>query len=135
MPRLLWLVGVICFALQACAHAQPSDTRPPSVVPPHHEAHVITEAEIIEANVASAYDVIRKLRANFLTYRGRTNIRGASASEPRVYVDDQPYGTIGSLRTIRAGQIAEIRLYRAWEATTRFGTGNVDGVIAVTTRR
>jgi hypothetical protein len=129
MPRLLWLVAVICFALQACVNAQPSSARP------HHEANVITEAEVIEANVASAYDVIRKLRANFLTYRGRTNTRGASASEPRVYVDDQPYGAIGSLRTIRAGQVAEIRLYRAWEATTRFGTGNVDGVIAVTTRK
>lgn len=96
---------------------------------------MITEPEIIEANVGSAYDVIRKLRANFLTYRGRTNFRGTAASEPRVYVDDQPYGAVSSLRTIRAGQVAEIRLYRAWEATTKFGTGNMDGVIAVTTRK
>lgn len=129
MPRLLWLVAVIWLTLQACAHAQPSTTGR------QHEAHLITEAEIVEANVASAYDAIRKLRANFLTYRGRTNFRGSSASEPRVYVDDQPYGAISSLRTIRAGQVAEIRLYRAWEATTRFGTGNMDGVIAVTTRK
>ena len=128
--RLLSLVALSCITLQACAHSQPS-----AAVRRHYEAHVITEAEIIEADVASAYDVIRKLRANFLTYRGRTNFRGASASEPRVYVDDQPYGALSSLRTIRSVQVAEIRLYRAWEATTKFGTGNMDGVIAVTTRK
>ena len=129
MPRLPWLVAVIFLALEACAHSQPSAVRR------NYQSQVITEAEIIEANVASAYDVIRKLRVNFLTYRGRTNFRGTSASEPRVYVDDQPYGAVSSLRTIRAGQVAEIRLYRAWEATTRFGTGHMDGVIAVTTRK
>jgi hypothetical protein len=129
MPRLPWLVAVICLTLEACTHS------PRSTIRRDYEAQVITEAEIIEANVSSAYDVIRKLRANFLSYRGRTNFRGASASEPRVYVDDQPYGAVSSLRTIRSGQVAEIRLYRAWEATTRFGTGNMDGVIAVTTRK
>ena len=127
--RLLMLVALSSIALQACAHS------PPSTFRRSYEAHVISEAEIIEADVASAYDVIRKLRANFLTYRGRTNFRGSSASEPRVYVDDQPYGGVSSLRSIRAGQVAEIRLYRSWEATTKFGTGNMDGVIAVTTRR
>ena len=127
--RLLVLVALSSIALQACAHSRPSAVRR------SYEAQVISEAEIIEADVASAYDVIRKLRANFLTYRGRTNFRGSSASEPRVYVDDQPYGGVSSLRSIRAGQVAEIRLYRSWEATTKFGTGNMDGVIAVTTRR
>src|SRR5688500_7775820 len=129
MSRLLSLVAVVSFTLQACAPGQPSTARQ------QHNAQLITEAEIIEANVASAYDVIRKVRANFLTYRGRTNFRGSAASEPRVYLDDQPYGSLSSLRSIRAGQVAEIRLYRAWEATTTFGTGNMDGVIAVTTRR
>jgi hypothetical protein len=127
--RLLVLVALSSLTLLACAHSQPSALRR------SYEAQVINEAEIIEANVASAYDVIRKLRANFLTYRGRTNFRGSSASEPRVYLDDQPYGGVSSLRSIRAGQVAEIRLYRSWEATTRFGTGNMDGVIAVTTRK
>ena len=129
MPRLTVLVAVVCFTLGACAHSQqPRIGR-------SYDAQVITEAGIIEANVANAYDAIRKLRANFLTYRGRTNLRGSAASQPRVYVDDQPYGTVASLTTIRAVQVAEIRLYRAWEATTRFGTGNMDGVIAVTTRK
>ena len=83
--RLLTLVALSSIALQACAHS------PPSTVRRSYEAQVISEAEIIEANVASAYDVIRKLRANFLTYRGRTNFRGSSASEPRVGTSVPPW--------------------------------------------
>jgi hypothetical protein len=127
--RHVWAAVVASLALEACAHAAPSTARR------GYQAQVITEVEIVEANVANAYDAIKKLRANFLTYRGKTTFRGAGAPEPTVYLDDQPYGGISSLRTIRAGQIAEIRLYRSWEATTKFGTGNMDGVIAVTTRK
>jgi outer membrane receptor for ferrienterochelin and colicin len=54
---------------------------------------------------------------------------------PTVYVDDQQFGEISVLENIPALQIASIRLYRAWEATTRYGTGNMGGVIAITTRR
>jgi hypothetical protein len=39
------------------------------------------------------------------------------------------------LRNIPASQVSTIRLYRAWEATTKFGTGNMSGVIAITTRQ
>jgi len=52
-----------------------------------------------------------------------------------VYVDGQEFGPIASLRNLPASQIGAIRLYRSWEATTKFGTGNMGGVIAVTTRR
>jgi hypothetical protein len=52
-----------------------------------------------------------------------------------VYVDGQAFGPIGTLRNIPASQIATIRLYRSWEATTKFGTGNMGGVVAITTRQ
>jgi hypothetical protein len=32
-------------------------------------------------------------------------------------------------------QIATIRLYRSWEATTKFGAGNMGGVIEIITRQ
>jgi hypothetical protein len=84
----------------------------------------------------TAYEVIQKLRANFLTYRGETSFdRSKSQPYPTVYIDGQEYGQISSLRNIPASQVATIRLYRSWEATTQFGAGNMGGVIAVTTRR
>ncbi|HEU4748217.1 MAG TPA: Plug domain-containing protein [Gemmatimonadaceae bacterium] len=99
------------------------------------DSQVITEEEIDASNAANAFEVIRKLRANFLAYRGETSVTaGRSTPYPTVYVDGQQYGPIESLRTIPASQISLIRLYRSWEATTKYGTGNMGGVIAISTR-
>ncbi len=96
----------------------------------------ITEDEITASRASNAYEAIQKLRANFLTYRGETSIdRSRSTPYPTVYLDGQEFGPIASLRTLPASEISTIRLYRAWEATTKFGAGNMGGVIAVTTRQ
>jgi hypothetical protein len=100
------------------------------------DSQIITEDEVEASRATTAYEVIQKLRANFLTYRGETSFdRSKSQPYPTVYIDGQEYGQISSLRNIPASQVATIRLYRSWEATTQFGTGNMGGVIAVTTRR
>lgn len=98
------------------------------------DAQLITEDEIEASGSTNAYEVIRKLRANFLSYRGETSFRRTSSPYPTVYVDGQAFGEISTLRTIPAIHISSIRLYRAWEATTRYGTGNMGGVIAISTR-
>jgi hypothetical protein len=96
----------------------------------------ISEDEVAASRESNAWDVIHKLRANFLSYRGETSFdKSRSAPYPTVYLDGQEYGAINILRTIPASEIASIRLYRAWEATTKFGTGNMGGVIAITTRQ
>ena len=100
------------------------------------KSEMITEEEVVASLGWSAYEVIQKLRPNFLTYRGETSLdRRKSQPFPTVYVDGQEFGPIGTLRTIPAPQIATIRLYRSWEATTQFGMGKMGGVIAITTRR
>ena len=109
-------------------------TPPPSHASP--DPQLITEDEVEASRAPTAFEVIQKLRANFLSYRGETSFdRSKSQPYPTVYVDGQEYGPIGSLRNISASQIATIRLYRSWEATTKFGTGNMGGVIAITTRQ
>jgi hypothetical protein len=96
----------------------------------------ITEDEVDASLVATAFEVIQKLRPNFLTYRGETSFdRRKSQPYPMVYVDGQEFGPISILHTIPAIQVATIRLYRSWEATTTFGTGKMGGVIAIATRR
>jgi len=96
---------------------------------------VITAEEIEASQVSNAYDAIRKLRGNFLSYRGRTSLHGTSSPDPFVFVDDQAFGPIASLKTIPAIQIETIRLYRAWEAQTKFGTGLMGGAIAIHTKQ
>jgi outer membrane cobalamin receptor len=117
-------VIVACAAPAVSSHSEDS------------RAQLITQEEIEASRAPTAYEVIQKLRANFLTYRGETSFdKNKSQAYPTVYVDGQEYGSVTMLRNIPASQVATIRLYRAWEATTKFGTGNMGGVIAVTTRQ
>lgn len=100
------------------------------------ESSLITEEEIDASRAANAFEAIQKLRPNFLSYRGETSLnKNRSTPYPTVYLDDQEYGPINTLRSIPASQISSIRLLRAWEATTKYGTGNMGGVIAITTRQ
>lgn len=122
-----WLAVLASVSLTACAfhRAGPSAG---------YDRQLITQDEITESRARNAYDVIHKLRGNFLSRRGETSFDGTSSALPTVYVDEQNYGNIEILHTIPAQVIATIRLYRAWEATTRYGVGNMGGVIAITTR-
>jgi hypothetical protein len=100
------------------------------------DSQLITWEEIEASRAPTAYEAIQKLRANFLSYRGETSLdRNKSQPYPTVYVDGQEFGPLSTLRNIPASQVATIRLYRSWEATTKFGTGNMGGVIAITTRQ
>jgi hypothetical protein len=95
---------------------------------------VITQEEIQASRGYTVYDVIQKVHANFLTYRGRTSIRDTVTSMPMVFMDDQVYGPISVLKNIQASQIGEIRLYRAWEAVLKYGSGLPGGAIALYSR-
>ena len=118
----------VTIALTACAPPQAGSMRP-------RDGAVITQEEVEESLEASAYDVIVKLRPNFFMSRGSTSLRSDESRLPSVFLDGIDHGPISSLRAIPSSNIAEIRLYRAWEATTQFGTGYMSGVIAVKTRR
>lgn len=114
--------------LSGCAASQPASG-------PSRDPARITQAEVEASNEGNAYDMIVKLRPNFLTSRGSTSLRPEESSQPVVFVDRIEHGGVSSLRSIALSTIAEIRLYRSWEASTTFGTGYMNGVIAVTTRR
>lgn len=128
MPRPSLLSILLIAALGACTRAPYTD---PSLAP---DREIITQDEIEASHGGSAYDVIRKLHGNFLSYRGRTSIKDTVTSMPMVFMDDQVYGPISVLRNIPASQIAEIRLYRAWEATIKYGSGLPGGAIAIYSR-
>lgn len=124
-----WALALAPFAVIACSHPRlgPGEAS---------NSQLITEDEIEASHAATAYEAIQKLRGNFLSYRGETSFnQNTSQPYPTVYLDGQEFGPISTLRNLPASQIATIRLYRSWEATTKFGTGNMGGVIAVTTRQ
>ena len=127
MVRVHMLDLVVPLVLLGCApHARLS---------PAYDANLITEDEIVASHASTAYDAIHKLRANFLSSRGKLTFYDEASPMPTVYVDGQRYGDFSLLATIPAEVVATIRMYRAWDATTRFGTNNMGGVIAITTRQ
>ena len=125
-------LGMVAFAaaltVTACTPAR-------AFYAPTRDPALITHEEIIASLAVDAYDAVAKLRANFLASRGRTSFRSNESTLPRVFVDGLEYGPVSTLKLIPATDVAEIRLFRSWEATTAFGTGFMAGVIAVTTRR
>jgi hypothetical protein len=126
VSRAFYLFALATF--MGCASVAPSDRT---------NSHILTQDEIVKAGVGgSAWDVISRLRPGFLVSRGATLSNGvASTQYPNVYLDGIAYGNINTLRNLDAMQIAEVRLFQAWEAQTKFGLGNNGGVIAITTRR
>lgn len=101
---------------------------------------VIGEAEITSRvrDATNALQIIEQLRPQMLRSRGSSSLTPGATSEdalPRVYVDDISYGNLNSLSNINSVSIREIRFIKATDATTRWGTGNIGGVILVTTKK
>lgn len=97
-------------------------------------AEVLTAEEITntKAEEVTAYDAVSRLRPNWLASHGVTSFRKQSAEYAMVYMDDQKYGDLNSLKTFKAFQVAEMRYYDVTQAGARFGVaaGN-GGVIEV----
>ena len=124
-----WVVGLAVVIVAACSH--------PRLGPGEiSDSQVITEDEIAASHASNAFEVIHKLRANFLTDHGQTGFKRTTANTyPTVYLDEQEFGPISTLSTIPAGQIAMIRLYRVSEANAKYGARYPTGVIAITTKQ
>jgi len=119
--------GVVLAALTGCA----SNSRAGRFA--NYKPNLITRAEIVDSHAPDALTAVRRLRGEFLSNRGRTSITLATPMLPVVYLDQMQLGSFDVLSTIPANDIAEIRLYRSWEASYKFGKDKTAGVIQVIT--
>lgn len=124
----LLVAGVACASSGASSESRPTTDR-----------DLITEPEIQSraSEAANAFQIIQKLRPQMLRSRGLASPsdRTGESVQPKVYVDNVEYGTMGQLSNVNASQIREIRFLSARDATTRWGTGHMGGVILITTKR
>lgn len=107
---------------------------------------VITAEQIATIQVSSAYEIVQRLRPQFLRERGSVSVRNGgkeghtlpAAGEPQtglvVYVNGARAGGVEALRGIPAHGVVEIRRVSARDATTTYGTGHPLGVIEVRTQ-
>lgn len=119
------LLGILLLVAVACVHPGTASGS---------NRKVITEDEILSTNATTAYDVIARLRAEYLRNRGPTSLVLPSHAEPVVFVNEQLYGSIELLKQVRSSDLAEIRFYDGTDAVTKFGSQYSGGVIQLVTR-
>ena len=101
---------------------------------PANDRNIITSEEIAAVSASSAWDVVAKLRGNFMHSRGPNSIYVKVNKEPTVFLDNVEYGTLDKLKQIPVSHIAEIRFIDGWNTEAKFGPGYIAGVIQVVTR-
>jgi len=96
---------------------------------------LITQQEIEKTNAQNAYEVVRKLRPNYLVSRGKVTINGSEdRTTPNVYLNGQFLGPTEMLASVPVSSIAEIRLYHAGEVPAKWEQNNPSGLIAIKTK-
>jgi hypothetical protein len=128
MPRraaLLPILGLVLWSVLGCAGAA-SGGSPPN-------PNLITAEELARPAIEtlSVYDAIQRLRPNWLRERGATSVMAGEDRLPAVMINEA-WQNVQALQTVKAADVAMLRYVDARDATTRYGTGYVNGIIQVT---
>jgi len=130
-----WSRFLLAAALAGSAAVAESACHPaPEVAPVGSRSDVITRDELDSAGSVSVYDVIMRRHASFFRSRGPTSINSSSAPRAVVFMLEQPYGEIESLRNVPAERIESIRYYSGTDAASKFGRIYNGGVIQLIPR-
>jgi len=99
------------------------------------EADFITREQLASSSTLSLYEVVERLRPDWLTSRGPTSLTDPTRSQlPSVYFNGLRMGDATALRQMTVTDTEEIRYWRPGEAAARFGMGHPRGVIEVVPR-
>ena len=118
-------------AIVACASGGSSTG---STSGPQRSRTQITAAEITATNATTLYEVVERLHPEWLSSRGPKTLGGATGqidTGVQVYIDTQAAGTVEVLRQFPITSAALLKYYSAADAQTRFGLGNLNGVIQI----
>ena len=120
------LIGAVLIAAAGCASGATAPTR---------DRAVISRAELTLDAVASlsAFDAIQRLRPGWLDPRGAASLSGETRF-PAVLMSNTVRDDIAVLHTLPVDDVESIRYLDARDATTRFGTGYVNGLIEILPR-
>ena len=139
MRARVLMAALVVAVSSGCSSSGTSNKATGAPHAPSRQQDVITAAEIAEraSEASNALQIVQKLRPQMLATRGRFSPADSTEAggRPRVVVDGVAYGPIENLANLNAISVGEIRYLNATDATTRFGTGYVGGVILVTTKK
>jgi len=120
-------------ATPTAAAASPADPTA-AVSRVRNRRDVITTEEIDATHVTSAYEVVQRLRPQWLHNRGGPYPDPDGSVEIQVYFNGQPVGGIDALKQYSIMQVGTMRWIDPIRARGTYGPGNGRGVITVTGR-
>ena len=123
--RVIFLPVILAASCAPARNAIPGDYNP----------SLISEYELNQSSTNNAYDAIRRLRPQWLSYQPQTSVSAPIPPMPVVYVDEQFVGDLSTLNQMLISQIESIAFYKAPEAMIKYGTNRTGGVITVTTKK
>ena len=139
--RVTLPLAALCTIALGC-HVRPLASGP---APHVGDETVITETQIAQLNVHTAWDVVKR-RAPQISYtqnaegqpqrlwrRGRSSL--LLDETPLLFVDGARVSDISMLEQIPATGVHLIRILTGLSATTEYGTNAADGVILIETKR
>ena len=133
MKLLAVLALVACSSSNAAQKASSPAGPTPAATAPRASRELITRTQIEATPAQDAYDLVQRLRPEYLRERGVSSISRGPAL-PVVYMDGVRRGGPEILKTIRSNEIEEIRFISATDATTRWGTEHTAGAIDIKMR-
>ena len=97
--------------------------------------NLITFEEIRDRapDAKTAYDVVQRLRPQFLRTRPSGSIQNPTPVPVKVYVDGSSRAGVNALREILSIAVVDIIYLDGKDATTRYGIGHENGAIVVRT--
>ncbi len=126
-------IYVLALAAAVGCASQSGPNAPGGTVVARTDRNIISEAEIQSVPSSNLYELISKVRPEFLRSHGPQSLSSGSTSSEfaTVYMDGRAYGDISSLRSIVSTQVSQVRYFDASTAASRFGVINGNGVIEV----
>jgi hypothetical protein len=125
---------IVTLAGVAAACAGPAGSASTS---PRHDSTVITAEDMTRVQATNLYDVVHRLHPEWLNQRTAATVGSLDTRAPaqpidvQVFLDSQHIGTSETLKQLVVSTTSSLKYYSAAEAQTRFGAGNLNGVIQV----
>ena len=95
---------------------------------------LITLEQIEALPEGTAFSVVQRYRSSWLRARTQATFGNPTPAYAEVFLDEMRFGDINSLGRINSSSIESIEYISATDATTRYGTGYMGGIIRINTR-
>jgi hypothetical protein len=123
-----------CVLMAACATGGTVQRPLARAELPSYDRRQLVLGDENRRDAGSAYDLIRRLRPEYLMSRGPTSILLNVSETPEVYIDGMRRGGLEELQSLPASEVLDVHFYPVSSVPVSLTGNHPAGVIAVRTR-